>query len=205
MLRRTGRRRCCARNWPSKAGGRASGHGAGPSSGWATAGSGRNSSWDAPIRRTPSKNALAEQAALLVAAGGAGWFGDETTVREFPPRRAWWAKRGQQRAVVLSGRNARRGIHGALHAAGGEFVSRIRARSRQDDCLACVEALGQIRPTVAKLLVWDTAPPHHPQRVAEAAAAAHITRAGLPFRSPERMPGEDLWRLAKAQVAANRP
>jgi hypothetical protein len=41
--------------------------------------------------------------------------------------------------------------------------------------------------------------------VAAAAEAAHITIAWLPFRSPERMPCEDLWRLGKAQVAANRP
>jgi transposase len=151
------------------------------------------------------KKAVAEQAAALVAAGGEVWFGAETTVREFPPLRACWAKRGQQRAVVIRGRNARRVIHGALHAASGEFVSLIRERRRQDDCLAFVEALGQIHPTVAKLLVWDNAPPHHPQRVADAAAAAHITLTWLPFRSPELMPCEDLWRRAKAQVAANRP
>jgi transposase len=140
-----------------------------------------------------------------VAAGGQGWCGDETSVREFPPLRACWAQRGQQREVVISGRNARRVIHGALTAASGQFVSRIRARSRQDDCLAFVEALGQVPPALPKLLVWDNAPPHHPKRVAEAAATAHITRAWLPFRSPELMPCEDLWRLAKAQVAANRP
>jgi transposase len=58
---------------------------------------------------------------------------------------------------------------------------------------------------VPKLLVWDNAPPHHPKRVAAAAEAAHITIAWLPFRSPELMPCEDLWRLAKAPVAANRP
>jgi transposase len=140
-----------------------------------------------------------------VAAGGEVWFGDETSVREFPPLRACWAKRGQQREVVISGRNARRVIHGALNGASGEFVSLIRARSRQDDCLAFVEALGQVHPEVPKLLVWDNAPPHHPKRVVDAAATAHITIAWLPFRSPELMPCEDLWRLAKAKVAANRP
>lgn len=140
-----------------------------------------------------------------MAAGGQVWFGDETSVREFPPLRACWAKRGQQREVVISGRNARRVIHGALNGATGQFVSLIRERSRQDDCLAFVEALGQVHPEVPKLLVWDNAPPHHPKRVAEAAEAAHITIAWLPFRSPELMPCEDLWRLAKAQVAANRP
>jgi len=83
------------------------------------------------------------------------WFGEETTLREFPPRRAAWAQRGQQQVVVLSGRNARRGVHGALNAATGDVVTLIRERSRQDDCLAFVEALGQLRPQVHKLLIWD--------------------------------------------------
>ena len=139
-----------------------------------------------------------------MAAGGEVWFGDETTLREFPPLRAAWAKRGEQQVVVVSGRNARRVVHGALAATTGEFVSLIRERSRQDDCAAFLEALGRVRPEVPKLLVWDNAPPHHPKRVQAAAAAAHIQLAFLPFRAPELMPCEDLWRLAKALVAANR-
>ena len=145
-----------------------------------------------------------EQAAATVADGGEVWFGDETTLREFPPLRAGWARRGEQRVVVVSGRNARRVVHGALNAATGEFVSLVRERSRQDDCAAFVAALGQMRPQVPKLLVWDNAPPHHPKRVQAAAAAANIRLAFLPFRAPELMPCEDLWRLAKAVVAANR-
>jgi transposase len=141
----------------------------------------------------------------MVAAGGEVWFGDETTVREFPPLRACWAKRGTQRLVVISGRNARRVIHGALNAATGDLVALIQERSRQDECIAFVQQLGQVRPGTPKLLIWDNAPPHHPNRVREAAAAAHITIAWLPFRSPELNPDEDLWRLAKAQIAANRP
>lgn len=150
---------------------------------------------------------MAEQAAAMVAAGGEVWFGDwemETTVREFPPLRAGWAQCGAQAVVVVSGRNSRRVVHGALNAATGELVTLIRERSRQDDCLAFVETLGQVRPDVPKLLVWDNAPPHHPKRVQAAAAAARITIAWLPFRAPELMPCEDLWRLTKAVVAANR-
>ena len=136
--------------------------------------------------------------------GGEVWFGDETTLREFPPLRAAWAKRGQQQIVVISGRNARRVVHGALNAASGELVCLIRERSRQDDCAAFVERLGQLRPHVPKLLVWDNAPPHHPKRVQAVAAAANIRLVFLPFRAPELMPCEDLWRLAKSVVAANR-
>jgi transposase len=140
----------------------------------------------------------------MVAAGGEVWFGDETTLREFPPLRAGWARRGEQRVVVISGRNARRVLHGALNVATGELVTLIRERSRQDDCAAFVEALGRVRPDVPKLLVWDNAPPHHPKRVLAAAAATHIAVAFLPFRAPELMPCEDLWRLAKGLIAANR-
>jgi transposase len=140
----------------------------------------------------------------MVAAGGEVWFGDETTLREFPPLRAAWARRGQQQIVVISGRNARRVVHGALNVATGEFVSLIRERSRQDDCAAFIEALGQLRPDVPKLLVWDNAPPHHPKWVQAVATAANIHLAFLPFRAPELMPCEDLWRLVKAQIAANR-
>ena len=80
----------------------------------------------------------------------------------------------------------------------------VRERCRTDDVLAAVEALGAVRPEVPKLLIWDNAPPHHPHRVRDAAQAAGITLAFLPFRSPELMPLEDLWRGLKQTVAANR-
>jgi transposase len=106
--------------------------------------------------------------------------------------------------VVISGRNGRRVVHGARNAATGACVHLIRARRRQDDGLACIAALSQVRPEVPKRLIWDNAPPHHPKRVLASAERAHSTIAWLPFRAPERHPGEDLWRLMKTVVAANR-
>jgi hypothetical protein len=108
---------------------------------------------------------LAYTAREMLGSGGEVWFGDETTLREFPPLRAAWAKRGQQHIVVISGRNAQRVVHGALHVASDELVSLIRERSRQDDRAAFVETLGQLRPQAPTLLLWDNAPPHHPKRV----------------------------------------
>jgi transposase len=132
------------------------------------------------------------------------WVADETAVREYPPLRAGWSKRGEQAIVVISGRNARRVVCGALNAGTGEFVRVVRPRSRADDVLAAVEALGVRHPEVPKLLVWDNAPPHQPTRVKTAALLANVEVAFLPFRAPELMPLEDLWRGAKAVVAANR-
>ena len=105
---------------------------------------------------------------------------------------------------MITGRNGRRVIHGALNATRGELVELVRERSRQDNCIAFIERLGRVRPDVPKLLIWDNAPPHHPKRVLEAVEKARLTIAWLPFRSPELNPLEDLWRLLKAVVAANR-
>src|SRR5438874_1858883 len=138
------------------------------------------------------------------AAAGGVWRGDETTRREFPPLRAAWARRGQQAEVVISGRNARRVLHGLLNVATGERVRLLRERGRGPDCAAAVAELGRLRPGVPKLLAWDNAPPHHARAAREAAAGAGVEIAWLPFRSPELNPCEDLWRHLKAAVAANR-
>ena len=143
-------------------------------------------------------------AQAMLAAGGEVWVGDETALREFPPLRAGWSKRGQPARVVISGRNTRRTLLGALRVGTGQLVCTVRERGRTDDVLAAVERLGAVRPEAPKLLIWDNAPPHHPHRVRDAAAAAGITVAFLPFRAPELMPLEDLWRGLKATVAANR-
>ncbi len=141
----------------------------------------------------------------MLAAGGTVWFGDETTLREFPPLRAAWSRRGEQTAVVISGRNDRRVIHGALNVASGERVRVVRTRQRGPDVAALVEVLGQQRQADRPLLlVWDNAPAHKTKPVQAALAATEIEVAWLPFRAPELNPCEDLWRHLKRVVAANR-
>jgi hypothetical protein len=130
----------------------------------------------------------------VLRAGGEVWVGDETTLREFPPLRAAWALRGRQATVVISGGNARRVVHGMLNVRSGEVVRVVRERHRGEDVATAVEALGERRPEVPPLLVWDNAPPHHTRRAREAAEAADIHLVWLPLRSPELNPCEDLWR-----------
>jgi transposase len=144
------------------------------------------------------------QAQAMRAAGGEVWVADETALREFPPLRAGWSRCGEPAVVLISGKNTRRTILGALKVTTGELVHTVRERCRTDDVLAAVQALGAVRPEVPKLLIWDNAPPHHPHRVREAAEQVGITLAFLPFRAPELMPLEELWRGLKQTVAANR-
>jgi hypothetical protein len=109
------------------------------------------------------------QAVAMRARGGEVWVADETALREFPPLRAGWSKRGAPAVVLISGRNTRRTILGALNATTGELVRTVRERCRTDEVLAAVELVGAVRPEVPKLLIWDNAPPHHPYRVRDAA------------------------------------
>lgn len=143
-------------------------------------------------------------AEAMLAAGGEVWVADETALREFPPLRAAWSQRGMPASVVISGRNRRRTIIGALQVGSGELVTIVQERCRTAEMVEAMAVLGAVRPEVPKLLIWDNAPPHHPHRVRDAAHAAGITLAFLPFRSPELMPLEDLWRGLKQTIAANR-
>ncbi len=136
--------------------------------------------------------------------GGAIWFADETTLREFPPLRSAWARRGEQAVVTISGRNSRRVLHGAVNVVTGEVVRVVRERNRGADSAALIAALALRTAAGASLLVWDNAPPHHTRLARKTAEAMGITILPLPFRSPELMPCEDVWRPMKRVVAANR-
>lgn len=138
----------------------------------------------------------------MLDAGGEVWFGDETSLREFPPLRAAWSRVGEQAEVIISGRNARRTVVGFLNVLTGKLVRTVRQRGRGEDIAAGIEALGET--TAPRLLIWDNAPPHQARVARGAAEALGIEIVKLPFRSPELNPLEDLWRSLKAMVAANR-
>jgi hypothetical protein len=58
----------------------------------------------------------------VLEAGGEVWFGDETSLREFPPLRAAWSRIGEQAKVIISGRNARRTVVGFLNVLTGNSM-----------------------------------------------------------------------------------
>ena len=95
-------------------------------------------------------------------------------------------------------------MHTALNVRTGEVVIQVRERSRGVDVLTLIDALGQLRPTQPKFLIWDNAPPHKPKIVRAALDSAGITVGWLPFRAPELNPCEDLFLSLKGRIAANR-
>jgi hypothetical protein len=116
-------------------------------------------SWQARSRlRAEKGEVVVRRAREVLEAGGEVWFGDETSLREFPPLKCAWSRRGEQAEVIISGRNARRTVVGFLNVVRGKLVREVRRRSRGEDIAAGVEALG--RAKVRRLLVWENAPPH---------------------------------------------
>jgi hypothetical protein len=74
-------------------------------------------------------------AQTLAVDGGNVWFADETTLREFPPLRSRWARRGEQAVVTISGKNSRRVLHGAINVVTGEAGAEGRVQSLNVGCV----------------------------------------------------------------------
>jgi hypothetical protein len=58
---------------------------------------------------------------------------DETDLLLFPPLRANWSRRGEANRVLLSGRNARRVIFGAMNLRTGTRLFSVRQHQKQQD------------------------------------------------------------------------
>jgi len=127
---------------------------------------------------------------------------DETDLLLFPPLRAQWSERGKPTEVLLSGRNARRVVFGALNLRTGARVLLPRVGGRGADFRAF---LGEVRWAyrgwhVALLLDED---PCHTAKASRECAEG-MTLLWLPNRSPKLNPMEPLWGEGKDVVSANK-
>jgi transposase len=71
------------------------------------------------------------------------------------------------------------------------------------DCFNPIDVLKQLRvefPDLKMRLVWDGAPDHRVQEVAQAASALEISLEPLPVYSPDFMPVKHLWQWLRANV-----
>lgn len=129
---------------------------------------------------------------------------DETDLLLFPPLRAAWAKIGEQSHVVLSGRNAKRVLFGALNLATGERVFLRREHHKAADFCQFLHSLRAKYPSGHIALVLDEDPSHTARQSCLLASELDIEFLSLPHRSPELNPVESLWREGKQKVCADR-
>ena len=131
-------------------------------------------------------------------------FEDETILRELPPLRCCWAKRGERAVVPITGNNARRCIFGVLNPKTGTRLCSVRQRNRAED-FRCF--LHQVRACYKRwpiFMILDQASSHTAKKTQAEAEALRIELAWLPTACPELNPNELLWQRGKQNVSANR-
>lgn len=131
-------------------------------------------------------------------------FEDETDLLLFPPLRAGWAKRGVPFPVLLTGRNAKRVVFGAINPQTGHRVFLPRSRGRSEDFQVFLQTIHHHYRNWPVALLLDEAPSHTAKTSQGLAAQLHIELLWLPKRSPELNPLEALWGDGKDHVCANR-
>jgi hypothetical protein len=141
------------------------------------------------IRRLPPRSVLLAE--------------DETDLLLFPPLRANWSQRGEANRVVLSGRNARRVIFGAMNLRTGTRLFLARQRQKQEDFQAFLYLVREHYRGWHVAMLLDENPSHIAARSQRLASDLNIQLLWLPKRSPELNPMDDLWGQAKDVVSAN--
>ena len=130
-------------------------------------------------------------------------FEDETDLLLFPPLRACWARRGESAEVVLSGRNARRVLFGAIHVRTGHRLLLPRRRQRAEDFQAFLQLIHDRYRGWPVWLLLDEDSSHTAHASIGLARELRIGLIWLPKRCPELNAMDHLWGHAKDEVCAN--
>jgi hypothetical protein len=128
---------------------------------------------------------------------------DETDLLLFPPLRGAWGRRGEPTQVVLSGRNARRVVFGALNLRTGKRLFLVRRHQKQEDFQAFLSKLRWHYRGWHVALLLDENPSHTAGKSLRLAEQYQMTLLWLPKRSPELNPMDHLWGQGKDIISAN--
>jgi len=129
---------------------------------------------------------------------------DETDLLLFPPLRAGWSPRGGPKEVLLSGRNARRVVFGAMNLRTGSRLLLARERQQAADYQAFLRLVHDRYRGWHVALLQDEDPSHTAKGSVALASAFGIEVIPLPKRAPKLNPMDTLWGQAKDVVSANR-
>lgn len=128
---------------------------------------------------------------------------DETDLLLFPPLRATWGRRGVPTEVLISGRNARRVIFGAMNLQTGSRLFLVRNHQKQEDFQNYLSVIHDHYRGWHVSLLLDENSCHTAKQSQHLAAALNMNLIWLPNRSPQLNPMDELWGQAKDTVSAN--
>lgn len=131
------------------------------------------------------------------------WAQDETDIRLFPPLRKSWARRDQQTAVHIHGRNQKQVLFGELNLWTGQRLLLPRKRQTAADFAQWLLLLRQHAAEQPVCVLLDENSCHEAAASLALAAQLGIELAFLPKRSPHLNPADHLWRSAKQHLCAN--
>jgi DDE superfamily endonuclease len=129
---------------------------------------------------------------------------DETDLLLFPPLRACWALRGQPKEVLLSGRNARRVVFGAMNLRTGSRLFLAREHQRAADFQAFLRLVHHHSRGWHVALLLDEDSSHTAGASQKLASWFDTELIWLPKRSPKLNPMDHLWGDGKDEISANR-
>jgi DDE superfamily endonuclease len=129
---------------------------------------------------------------------------DETDLLLFPPLRSCWSPVGRPKEVVLSGRNARRVLFGAVNLRTAYRLLLPRERQRATDFQAFLWEVHSCYRGWHVAMLLDEDPSHTAKGSVRLADGFGIELLWLPKRSPQLNPMDTLWGQAKDVVCADK-
>jgi transposase len=119
------------------------------------------------------------------------------------PVRAAWSPRGQAKRVLLSGRNARRTVFGAMNLRTGRRLFLAREHQRAADFQAFLRVVHHCYRGWHVALLLDEDPSHTAKGSVQLADRFDSDRLWLPKRSPQLNPLDTLWGQGKDVISAD--
>jgi hypothetical protein len=129
---------------------------------------------------------------------------DETDLLLFPPLRAMWSPRGQAPQVMLTGRNARRVVFGAMNLVTGHRLFLLREKQYANDFQAFLREVRRCYRGWHVVLLLDGDSSHTAHTSQALARRLGLRLLWLPKRAPELNPMDTLWGQAKDATSANK-
>jgi transposase len=129
---------------------------------------------------------------------------DETDLLLFPPLRAAWSPQGQVKQVMLSGKNARRTIFGAMNLRTGRRLFLCREHQRAADFQAFLRVVHYYYRSWHVTLLLDEDPSHTAKGSVQLAGWLDMDLLWLPKRSPKLNPMDTLWGQGKDVISADK-
>lgn len=129
---------------------------------------------------------------------------DETELLLFPPLRSAWSLRGRPKEVVLSGRNDRRVVFGAMNLRTGRRLLLPREHQRAGDFQAFLRVVHHYYRGWHVALLLDEDPSHTATGSVALADWFDIELLWLPKRSPQLNPMDTLWGQGKDVISADK-